>query len=134
MVTPRDIERLCVHLGMFREDFSLAYLERINGKMRVRTENGWCVFFAQGCSVHPAKPMVCRAWPFFQGNMLDESSWTMAQDACPGINPEAGHADFVRQGLEHIQSLDAAIEGEGPNALDLKRISATNVFVGQSRQ
>ena len=125
MVTPEDVDRLCAHLEMTREQFARSYLEEVDGKPRVRAANGWCVFFAEGCLVHPAKPSVCRAWPFFQGNMLDELSWRMAQDACPGISPEAGHDRFVREGLEYLREMGLASTDEGPNALNLERCTAS---------
>lgn len=28
----------------------------------------------------------------------------MAQDYCPGINPDVGHEEFVRQGMEHLRA------------------------------
>ncbi|HDQ40441.1 MAG TPA: YkgJ family cysteine cluster protein [Desulfonatronum sp.] len=124
VVTGTDIDRLCAYLKIPRETFAHRYLEQVDGKTRVRTVNDWCVFFNTGCSVHPAKPTVCRAWPFFRGNMLDELSWQMAQDACPGINPKAGHAAFVRQGLLHLRDLDLdGMSENGPNALNLDRLS-----------
>jgi len=125
MVTPEDVGRLCTHLEMTREQFARSYLEEVGGKARVRAANGWCVFFVDGCLVHPAKPSVCRVWPFFHGNMLDELSWRMAQDACPGINPATGHDQFVREGLEYLREMDLASTDEGPNALNLERCKAS---------
>lgn len=124
IVTSGDIDRLCTHLGMAPEEFAKTYLEQVGDRPRIRAANDWCVFFVKGCSVHPVKPSVCRAWPFFQGNMLDELSWRIAQDACPGINPQVGHAAFVREGLESLQGLNLEHAGEGsPNALNLTRLS-----------
>ncbi len=68
--------------------------------------------------MHPAKPTICRAWPFFRGNMVDATSWRMAQDACPGINPGPGHAGFVAQGETYLRSLEVEPTSDvGPNAL-----------------
>ncbi len=122
MVTPADIDRLCAYLEISRERFEQAYLEHVGGKKRIRTKDEWCVFFASGCSVHPAKPDVCRAWPFFQGNLMDELSWQMAQTACPGINLEAGHAAFVSEGVEYLQRLNMERVEDLPNALNLERL------------
>ena len=55
-------------------------------------------------------PDVCRAWPFFRGNLVDADSWGMALDYCPGINPEAGHAAFVREGLRYLR--ENGLEGD----------------------
>jgi Fe-S-cluster containining protein len=128
MITPTDLDRLCAYLGLTRVQFVRSYLEEVGGKQRVQTANGWCIFFADGCLVHPAKPSVCRAWPFFQGNMLDELSWQMAQVACPGINSETGHDKFVREGLEYLREMSLASTNEGPNALNFK-LDKTAKFV-----
>lgn len=122
MVTPADIERLCVYLEISLERFEQEYLEQVDGKKRIRSKDEWCVFFAAGCAVHPAKPDVCRAWPFFQGNLMDELSWQMAQTACPGINPEAGHAAFVSEGVEYLRRLNMTRVENLPNALNLERL------------
>lgn len=115
-----DVRRLCSHLGELPAAFAATYTETVNGKQRLRTnEHGWCIFFAQGCTVHPAKPSVCRAWPFFRGNMVDANSWQMAQDACPGINPRTSHAEFVAQGEAYLQDLDLEpCSPASPNALN----------------
>lgn len=119
VLTPADVDRLCAHLGMQREVFVASCTETVGGKQRLRTnDQGWCLFFTAGCAVHPAKPAVCRAWPFFQGNMVDESSWQMAQDACPGIRPESGHPEFVAQGRKYLDNLDVGPSSDtSPNAL-----------------
>jgi hypothetical protein len=30
----------------------------------------------------------------------------MIQEYCPGVNPEAGHAEFVRQGRKYLHTND----------------------------
>ena len=119
VLTEADVDRLCGHLGMERPAFAAAYVETVSGKNRLRTDTkGWCIFFAEGCSVHPAKPTICRAWPFFRGNMVDATSWEMAQDACPGINPGPGHLEFIAQGETYLRSLEVEPSSDvGPNAL-----------------
>jgi uncharacterized protein len=119
VLTAMDITRLCSHLQLTVAEFSATCMETVGGKQRLRTKHdGWCLFFNEGCSVHPAKPSVCRAWPFFRGNMVDASSWEMAQDACPGINAQVGHAQFVLQGREYLRNLELEeATDSGPNAL-----------------
>lgn len=119
VLTAADVHRLCRHLNTDPASFAGAYVETVNGKDRLRTnDQGWCIFFADGCAVHPAKPTICRAWPFFRGNMVDASSWAMAQDACPGINPKPGHAGFKAQGADYLLGLEVEpLTVSSPNAL-----------------
>lgn len=118
----KDQQRLATHLCMDVADMLEEYAQDQGGKPGLRTgEDGFCVFFAEGrgCTVHPGRPDICRAWPFFRGNLIDSMSWEMIQEYCPGVNPEAGHAEFVRQGLHYLREhgllrSDAKLD---PNAL-----------------
>ncbi|MGE4293477.1 MAG: YkgJ family cysteine cluster protein [Desulfovibrio sp.] len=124
VMSPKDQKRLAAHLGMNVAGMLAEYSREQNGKPSLRTgEDGFCVFFAEGrgCTVHPGRPDICRAWPYFRGNLIDSTSWEMIQDYCPGVNPEAGHAEFVRQGREYLRENgllrhDPAVD---PNALIL---------------
>jgi Fe-S-cluster containining protein len=101
----RDRERLAAFLGLGVEMMLARYARDLHGKPCVRTgEDGYCVFFkrGKGCTVHPGRPDICRAWPFFRGNLMDENSWIMIQEYCPGVNPETGFAEFVRQGRQYL--------------------------------
>ncbi|MBU1249085.1 MAG: YkgJ family cysteine cluster protein [Proteobacteria bacterium] len=122
IMSPSDQKRLADHLGMLVEEMLEGYSLDLNGKPCVRTkEDGYCVFYLEGkgCGVHPGRPDICRAWPFFRGNLIDESSWEMVQDYCPGINPKAGHAEFVRQGKQYLRdnNLLRGDKNMDPNAL-----------------
>ena len=103
---PSDLARLSAHLGMEPEVVVQRYAEQVNGKLRIRNGNdGRCIFFCEGrgCGVHAGKPAVCRAWPFFRGNIEDAASLALAKEYCPGIRPEATHAEFVREGMETLR-------------------------------
>jgi Fe-S-cluster containining protein len=96
------------------EEFCSRYTEAQGKKLVLRCgEDGYCVFFDSraACTVHPAKPDVCRAWPFFRGNLADPVSWELAQEYCPGILLECGHAEFARQGIAYL--LDNALTNTG---------------------
>ena len=98
---PRDLERLRRRFDMTAEAFLARYAVLHNGKHKIRTgPDGNCLFFKaqRGCSVHDDKPDVCRAWPFFRGNLVDPVSLAMAKDYCSGIRRDATHAEFVAEG------------------------------------
>jgi Fe-S-cluster containining protein len=101
------------------EEFRDRYTQPQGKKTVLRCgEDGFCIFFDQksACTVHPAKPDVCRAWPFFRGNLVDETSWKLAQDYCPGIRAESGHNEFARQGIAYVRNHGLAKKGREDEA------------------
>lgn len=105
VVSPDDLARLCAHLAVSETEFTARWGEIRGEKLHVRTgPDGSCIFFRSGtgCTVHPAKPDICRAWPYFRGNLVDAESLAMAKDFCPGIPPKMPHAAFVREGLAYL--------------------------------
>jgi uncharacterized protein len=124
VLTPKDRERLAAHLGLSVVEMLARFAESTGDKLRLRAgADGFCVFFkpGEGCGVHPGRPDICRAWPYFRGNLVDEASWEMIQSDCPGVEGAAGHAAFVDQGLEYIRAHGLAHEPgpETPHALVL---------------
>ncbi len=106
VVSPSDLERICLHLKLQAPEFIVQYALTQNGKIKVRCgEDGFCVFFKHGtgCIVHEAKPDICRAWPFFRGNMLDSESLFLAKEYCSGIRADCTHSEFVAEGLRYLQ-------------------------------
>ena len=107
VMTAKDRTRLAAHLSISEEEMIEKYTQERNGKLHLTCgDDGYCVFYKTGCGVHPGRPDICRAWPFFRGNLVDETSWEMIQDYCPGVNPEVGHAEFVRQGKQYLRDED----------------------------
>ena len=62
----------------------------------------------QGCRIHQAKPAICRRWPFFPGILANPSAFEDARQACPGIDPDISHADFVAYAREQGFSEESA--------------------------
>ena len=80
----------------------------IGQKLQLRARDGVCIFYAdhEGCTVHQNKPAVCKAWPFFRGNLVDPISLELAKDYCPGLNPKVSHKDFASIGRKYLQDED----------------------------
>jgi Fe-S-cluster containining protein len=43
----------------------------------------------EGCTIHLAKPRICRLWPFFPSILEDPDALAEAKEGCPGIHPDA---------------------------------------------
>lgn len=99
-----DIVRLAKYLNVAAEKFVENYAEKHGLKTRLISVDGKCVFFKRdsGCSVHEAKPDICRAWPYFKGNMEDGISLQMAKEYCPGIYSECSFDEFKEAGKKYF--------------------------------
>jgi len=107
VMTQKDQSRLANHLDISVEELVEKYIHERGDKLHLNSgEEGYCIFFKEGCGVHPGRPDICRAWPYFRGNLIDETSWQMIQEYCPGVNPKAGHKEFVRQGRDYLRNED----------------------------
>ena len=122
VISEGEQRRLAAHLGLSQEEFCSRYTQR-RGKKWLLTvrQDGWCVFFEEGlgCRVHAAKPDVCRAWPFFRGNIEDPVSWQMAATACPGICLQAGHECFAAAGRSYLHAHNLQKHGHPDEATAL---------------
>ena len=63
-VGPYEALRLARHLGISTTTFLREHTEAGGTVLRTRPEDGGCVFLgAEGCTVHPARPLACRIYP-----------------------------------------------------------------------
>ena len=126
VVSDADLARLCEFLNMTAEDFAKRWGVRRGKKLLIRSDEKGCVFFRKGagCSVHAAKPDICRAWPYFRGNLVDSESHALAKDFCPGIPRDQDHAAFVRQGLAYLarENLAGSSRSDEAAALQLSDV------------
>jgi len=62
---------------------------------------GVCVSLDGGrpLPVHPVKPFICRQWPFLPAILRDPDELEHAKTACPGLDPDCRHEDFVEAAL-----------------------------------
>ena len=108
-LSDKDLARLANFFESTVELVIEKYAEMSNGKLKIRSgEDGYCVFFREGigCGAHIAKPDICRAWPFFRGNLEDPASLDLARDFCPGILRDASFEEFGRAGLAYLEEND----------------------------
>lgn len=122
ILTEKDIVRLVARLELDRDEFIDTATETKAGRIRLRTgPDDYCIFYRhdlKGCGVHQARPDICRAWPFFRGNLIDPTSWAMIQEYCPGVNSAVRHEDFVRHGRAYLRECGLVNdEDDAPSAL-----------------
>lgn len=55
----------------------------------VQASDGYCVFHADGaCTIHPVKPVMCKAWPFIKSVLVDIGNWHAMAGTCPGMKTD----------------------------------------------
>lgn len=124
VLNKRDLARLAAFLNLNEEEFKQNFCEISAGKLKISSGgDGYCVFYRQnrGCAVHEIKPDVCRAWPFFRGNLEDPQSLAMAKTYCPGIAQTAIFSEFVAHGLRYLEENALISDDSAANALKFHR-------------
>jgi Fe-S-cluster containining protein len=92
-----EIERLAEHLKLTRREVTRRYCRLIGGKWSLKELKNLrnefdCIFLRQDergrrtCSVYPVRPLQCRTWPFWDGNLASKKAWDLAGSKCPGMN------------------------------------------------
>ena len=86
-LTEADLARAAAFLGMTAAAFERKFVYRTRNRMRLRMpRNSTCRFLRDdGCSIHPAKPTQCRAFPFWPELVEDRREWKKTARWCPGI-------------------------------------------------
>ena len=94
----RDVERLLVATRLDSITFQKRYLREVNlsGIRRIsliEKPNYDCIFWeSDGCSVYRHRPMQCRSYPFWSGNLISRHSWEQLKCSCPGIGAGRVHS------------------------------------------
>ncbi|MDK9707829.1 MAG: YkgJ family cysteine cluster protein [Desulforhopalus sp.] len=82
---------------------------RITGNIvQMKTVDGHCVFYDQGCKVHDGRPWRCAQWPLHPSILVDENNLRTIAESCPGINKNLSWQEFcgiLRQLLDNSKCL-----------------------------
>ena len=65
-------------------------------------EDGGCLFYKDGCTIHPVRPSQCITFPFWFENLRSSKKWRKMARECPGIG--CGSLYSKEQILEIVQS------------------------------
>jgi len=103
-----DLERLTAFLRLPREEVVKRYLRVTGNVVQMKIVEGHCIFYRDGCTVHPGKPWRCGQWPLHPSILADEANLSAIRASCPGLNKEMAYREFceylreflLRQGSE----------------------------------
>ncbi len=101
-----DLPRLLSYFNIHKDELDSKYTKIHNSKRVLRSgADKNCLFFVdgKGCSIHEARPDVCRAWPYFRGNIIDQTSLEMAKSDCKGLIKKSLHKNFQKEGIAYLK-------------------------------
>ena len=92
----KDQERMIKALNMPEEHVKKTFW-RLTGKtVQMKTIEGHCVFYDDGCKVHKGRPWRCGQWPLHPSILSDENNFHTISDSCPGINKDISYEKFCQ--------------------------------------
>ncbi|MFC1524010.1 YkgJ family cysteine cluster protein [Thermodesulfobacteriota bacterium] len=91
-----DIKRLVAHLDKPYEEIAEKYLRITGNVIQMKIIDGHCIFFDEGCTIHPGKPWRCSQWPLHPSILSDSANFQAITDSCPGLKKDAGYEEFCR--------------------------------------
>ena len=101
-VTDEDIRAIADYLDKPIGEVRLLHTRPARGRVSLNEyANGDCIYFdpqVRRCTIYPVRPIQCRTWPFWSGNVETPEAWKETGRECPGIN----QGDFVP--LEEIET------------------------------
>ena len=86
-VNAEEIARLAAFRGESVDDFGRQFVRQVGDQYSlVERPGGDCIFWDRrvGCTVYPARPIQCQAWPFWPENIASRDDWEHVTSVCPG--------------------------------------------------
>jgi Fe-S-cluster containining protein len=116
-----EVDRFAEHLKMEKVAFLKKYCRLIGGRVSLKERKNFrneydCVFLKEidideagkirkqrVCTAYEVRPLQCRTWPFWDGNLASKKAWKEAGVRCPGMNK--GRA-FTREQIEALRDAE----------------------------
>lgn len=91
-----DQQRMVRALNRPREEVCDKYWRVTGSIVQMKTVDGHCIFYDEGCRVHKGRPWRCAQWPLHPSILSDENNFITIAESCPGINRELSYSEFCR--------------------------------------
>ena len=115
-LSEKDLSRLANELQMDYTGFVQTWcrwIPFIQGRERLslrEKSNYDCVFWKDECTVYQARPLQCRAFPFWDSVLSSPQAWETAGTGCPGINSGELHTGTEIAGFLRLLEEELVIE------------------------
>lgn len=90
-------------LNLSREQVAEKYWRVSGSIVQMKTIDGHCVFYKDGCSVYRGRPWRCAQWPLVPAILADENNFIIIKNSCPGINRSLSYEEFKKLLAEHLE-------------------------------
>ncbi|MEE4167144.1 MAG: YkgJ family cysteine cluster protein [Desulfocapsaceae bacterium] len=104
-----DRKRMGKALGLSQQELEERFLKITASVVQMKTEDGHCVFYNNGCLVHEGRPWRCAQWPLVPALLNGEDNFHIISESCPGINKHISYSDFCALLKEHYHLHDTVI-------------------------
>ncbi len=101
-----DQERLIKHLGLPEVEVHEKYLRKTGSVIQMKTVDGHCIFYDNGCTVHEGKPWRCTQWPLHPSILTDHANYMAISSSCPGLGKGMDYQEFCKKFKDIIANLD----------------------------
>jgi uncharacterized protein len=89
-----DRQRMTHTLKMPEGEIRKRFWRTTGARVQMKTVDGHCTFYDQGCKVHEGRPWRCAQWPLHPSILMDENNYLTIAESCPGINANISYLQF----------------------------------------
>ena len=120
-LSENDLSRLAKECGMDYTAFVKTWcrwvpIDRDRERLSLREKSNFdCIFWKNGCTVYDARPLQCRAFPFWDSVVCSVQAWNDEGKKCPGINTGSLHEKDEIEGFIHLLEEELVIERKIPH-------------------
>jgi Fe-S-cluster containining protein len=89
-----DQRRMTAALGIPVKEVAARYWRITGSIVQMKTVQGHCIFYDDGCTVYHGRPWRCKQWPLVPALLDDENNFLIIRESCPGINRDLSYREF----------------------------------------
>ena len=102
-VSMKEIKQIANYLNISKKQFLAKYVRKVHDYLSlIEKNNGDCIFFDKGCQIYKYRPLQCKSFPFWKGNLTSKEIWDNVATTCPGMN---NGKLFTKEEIENKTSL-----------------------------
>lgn len=104
-----DRRRMVEVLGMNEDEVRRKYWRVTGNVIQMKTVEGHCIFYKDGCIVHKGRPWRCAQWPLHPSILGDANNLETIRESCPGINKDLSYEEFCNI-LKEIMAQEGIVQ------------------------